>query len=439
MRDLEWEAFHPPDDIIHHNLFHPFDPLGYRIEPLIDPVFAKIPATLVNSYSSPQSLFPSISLPSLPSLLPESISTFWESKVPALPRPSIPTFSDLSQMTQSLKAGRWLSGSTTGAGGVIESSGEESASTANEQEGGRTTDGDHEELTSSASSVSEHDTTDARFTASRQIRREREEDASMVGTADASVTECMAAVTVAAYLDQKSSRFATITADTRTRFADDVSGPTSPTSGKRPGLGPRRVSSRVDRDDETDDSACESEHLFRTTEAIGVTSGTSNNNSEDKLETDTVPSPLEMERCFGMESGPTAEEKARCLGAKSDVVQEPMVRSMPISSTSFSSSSSEETESQQNKNEMAKSEGSTDQDTNGRGSNNDGDNSNRSSDDSATDGNKQDQRQRTVHVEGRATKLPYRIDHVLQETTADQYTNEYLVSMRSHFKYWGNR
>lgn len=176
MRDLEWETFHPPDDIIHHNLFHPFDPLGYRIEPLIDPVFAKIPATLINSYSSSQSLFPSLSLPSLPSLLPESISTFWENKVPALPRPSIPTFSDLSQMTASLKAGRWLSGSTAGTGGnhggATESSGEES--TANEQEGGRTTDGEGEELTSSASSISERDTTDAKAKSSRQVRRGQE-------------------------------------------------------------------------------------------------------------------------------------------------------------------------------------------------------------------------------------------------------------------------
>lgn len=442
MRNLEWEEFHPPDDIIHHNLFHPFDPLGYRIEPLIDPVFSKIPATLIRSYNS-QSLFPSISLPSLPSLLPESISLFWENKVPALPRPSIPTLprpsiptlSDLSQMTQSLKAGKWLSGTVSGNGtnhgGAAESSGEESAATTSEPEGGRVTDGEGEGSMSSASSVSEHDAMDTEVTVSEQIRKDQESEAAMTG--DASVSECMAAVTVATYLDQKKrSRLAV---DTRTGFSDDIDitrSETNPTSTRRPTLGPRRVSSRVDNDDQMVGSPRGTGQMSNVAEEVfGVPSGS--NQSEEERDTSITPSPMDMEYYLGMESGPTAEEKARGIGAKSNVVQEPLVRS----SSTASSSSSRDVGRQQKTDypgvehhDTTNPERSMDPDSNGSSSNSSG---------NAADGNGGNPRERTVHVEGRATKLPYRIDHVLQETTADQYTNEYLLSMRSHFKYWGNR
>lgn len=435
MRNLGWEEFHPPDDIIHHNLFHPFDPLGYRIEPLIDPVFAKIPATLIRSYSS-QSLFPSISLPSLPSLLPESISLFWENKVPALPRPSIPTLprpsiptlSDLSQMTQSLKAGRWLSGTGPNHSGATESSGEESAATTSEPEGGRITDGDGE--VSSASSISEHDALDV--TVSEHIRKEHESEEAMVG--DASVSKCMAAVTVATYLDQK--KRSRLLVDTRTGFDDDDVNTTgndaSLTSTRRPTLGPRRVSSRVENDDQMVGSPRGTGQLSNVAEeVVGVTSGSSQN--EEKHDTSIVPSlspsPMDIEYLLGTETGPTAEEKARGIGAKSNVVQEPLVRSS-------STPSSQGVELQRKKDnrgvghhDITGPEG-LDQDTNTSGSSGSG---------SAADDIKGKPREHTVHVEGRATKLPYRIDHVLQETTADQYTNEYLLSMRSHFKYWGNR
>ncbi|KAF9938892.1 S23-interacting protein, partial [Modicella reniformis] len=394
MRNLEWEDFHPPDDIIHHNLFHPFDPLGYRIEPLIDPVFARIPATLMTSYTTSQSLFPSISLPSLPSLLPGSISTFWENKVPALPRPSMPTLSDLSQMTQSLKAGRWLSvsggilgtegtGVAGGAegGGTTESSGEESTPTTRSEQGERHTDHEGEYSTSSASSVSdEHDeiaaSDEEHVRRKDRLQQQEEDESAFVGDAVASVTECMAAVTVATYLDQKER-------SRRVAFA----GTHSDTTTKRPSLGPQRVSSRVDHDDKTDGSTGEAKPLSGVTEE--VVSG-------------------------GEGEGPGCQVKC-CSRIDAESQQK---RDEPDGDHDASvSERCKDREANTSSNSGSSNSGSS----------------------SATDDNKDEQRQRTVHVEGRATKVPYRIDYVLQESTADQYTNEYLLSMRSHFRYWGNR
>ncbi|KAG0244361.1 DDHD domain-containing protein [Mortierella sp. GBAus27b] len=429
MRNLQWEDFHPPDDIIHHNLFHPFDPLGYRIEPLIDPVFAKIPATVIRSFNKSQSYFPSISLPSLPSLLPGSISMFWENKVPALPRPSIPTLSNLSQMTQSLKAGIWLSGSTTGTGVVPQSgtsessnnsSGEESPVTPGEQEeeGGRGhhTDGEEGEgFTPSTTSISEHEdngdddtVTDERVT---RKKKNRGYEPALVGGADASVSECMAAVTVAAYLDQK-KRSRPDAVDTRTGFADTTTGLTSPTSPRRPHLGPRRVSSRVDDEDrqETSPRAPTTPLPKVVEEVVGDTA--SAHQQDEAPETSTAaPSPRVAKEI----------DPAEVLDAKSNVVLE----SMPQAQESNPPQPVEPIEALASESPLV-------QDT----TNDSNDNSNNNSTAEESNG---DPRPRTVHVEGRATKLPYRLDHVLQETTADQYTNEYLLSMRSHFKYWGNK
>jgi hypothetical protein len=121
-------------------------------------------------------------------------------------------------------------------------------------------------------------------------------------------------------------------------------------------------------------------------------------------------------------SPPVAEETgpAEVLNAKSNVVQEPMPQAQE-------SSPSQPVEPI----ETLASESPLVQDTNDSNVN--------SNNNSTTEESNGDPRPRTVHVEGRATKLPYRLDHVLQETTADQYTNEYLLSMRSHFKYWGNK
>ncbi|KAF9403840.1 hypothetical protein BGX21_009206 [Mortierella sp. AD011] len=398
MRNLDWESFHPPDDIIHHNLFHPFDPLGYRIEPLIDPVFAGVPASPISSYSGSQGLF---SLPSLPSLLPESISSFWENKVPALPKPSIPTLSSLSQMTLSLKAGRWLSsGNGDGNGGRDEENTEDSgASTPATTAGDQEDDDTNKESTSSqAIPINDRDPTTAN----------RRPDRSQEGTeidADASATEYMAAFTVSAYLDPAGAPSSSTMGIGRGDAQIDTTTRSSPSStervtpSRRPSLGPRRISSRIEEvhdsgNEPTKDPQDESNSdkvLRRKLEDV----------REEIIGTLPSPSPMEMEYYLGMEVGTTAQEKARGLGAKSDVVQESMVRSAPLPK-------SQEDEPQKKT----------------------GDNEN------GTDDKKN---QHKVHVEGRPTKVPYRIDHVLQETTVDQYTNEYLLGMRSHFRYWGNR
>ncbi|KAF9194005.1 hypothetical protein BGZ51_001349, partial [Haplosporangium sp. Z 767] len=395
MRNLDWESFHPPDDIIHHNIFHPFDPLGYRVEPLIDSVFAGIPASQIRSYSSSQ-LFPSLSLPSLPSLLPGSISSFWENRVPTLPRPSIPTLSSLSQMTQSLKAGRWLSSS-----GNVSATMEENSvtTTITTQTADAGDDGDAASLDSRGVTRSSEGSTRA----SKHDQEAGEEGESMVVDAEASVTEYMAAATVATYLDQETGAARPADPDVN-KITTTTTGSTATTShgkpfvpSRRPSLGPHKVSSRSIAEDERPDiSSLNKEELQRKMPFV----------SEESSDSVT---PMNMEYYLSMDQGVSAEEKAQGAGAKSDVVQEPMVRSMPETSSAVS------------KNDMQTTVEDAD-------------------DTIAENGATSDQpKARTVHVEGRATKVPYRIDHVLQETTVDQYTNEYLLSMRSHFRYWGNR
>ncbi|KAJ3090025.1 hypothetical protein HK102_004897 [Quaeritorhiza haematococci] len=47
MRGQTYEAHHPPSWCLYRNVFHLYDPLAYRIEPLIDPEYAKIPPVLL--------------------------------------------------------------------------------------------------------------------------------------------------------------------------------------------------------------------------------------------------------------------------------------------------------------------------------------------------------------------------------------------------------
>ncbi|KAF9114305.1 hypothetical protein BGX27_011206 [Mortierella sp. AM989] len=404
MRNLDWESFHPPDDIIHHNLFHPFDPLGYRIEPLIDPVFAGVPAAPLSSYNTSQTLF---SLPSLPSLLPGSISSFWENKVPTLPRPSIPALSSLSlsQMTQSLKAGRWLSSGNGNEDTNVDTNGERNGEAAEESEVSTPTSAiggeedinlDKEAASSIASSVSDRDSA-----ALRRGSSKAQEGVEI--DADASATEYMAALTVSTYLDPSGASSSSTKVDEGTAQIDTTtrSSPSQSERVRRPSLGPRRISSRVEEVQDPANATPMQDNYRSSSDSVlgrkldGV--------KEEIIGALPSPSPMEMEYFLGMETGATAEEKAQGLGAKSDVVQESMVRAMPLPK-------GEENNSQQQKKADVH--------------------------ESAADDKKN---QHKVHVEGRPTKVPYRIDHVLQETTVDQYTNEYLLGMRSHFRYWGNR
>ncbi|KAF8936061.1 hypothetical protein BGZ47_009659 [Haplosporangium gracile] len=405
MRNLDWDTFHPPDDIIHHNLFHPFDPLGYRLEPLIDPIFAGVPAAVISSYQS--QLFPSLSLPSLPSLqLPESISAFWENRVPTLPRPSIPTLSSISLMTQSLKAGRWLPGS-----GSSKDDGDDEEEGSVSSQDSDSEDHHHQKTSAVATATSTTpagasspatsvSNSDAAESSSKDVKKQEQPDTLMDG-GDASVSEFMGAATAATYLEQtedpSNSRSSGVArpADVAAIKAQNDTTTESPQKGgrqppaRRLSLGPHRISSRVE-DDEQQRGAGDS-----------ATTAGAKRTMLDVAE----------ESFIGMEDGgapATAQEKALGAGAKSDVIQESIVRSMP--------------------------EGGSSNNCNSGASINAGGDAKIEAED-----NTANRTRKNVHVEGRATKLPYRIDHVLQETTVDQYTNEYLLGMRSHFKYWGNR
>ncbi|KAG0196759.1 hypothetical protein BGX28_009786 [Mortierella sp. GBA30] len=473
MRNLEWETFHPPDDIVHHNLFHPFDPLAYRIEPLIDPIFAAIPAVTLTSTGNSQ-LFP-ISLPSLPSLplpsIPGSISSFWESKVPALPRPTIPTLSTISQMTQSLKAGRWIPG------GV--------ASTSDRGSGASTpTVGGHEQKFSASKDENLANESENK---ERKLGLDAEKvepgmhrphhKSHPLGRTDntscphVSVTEAIAAATAATYLDQRATEgdgnddntsigtyMEGEEVSTTTGSAGVVAG-----SPRRPTIGPRRVSSRVE-----DDGSDEDEDSEEPSSSITMAS--------DPRDVQDLP-PLHMEYYLGLEKGPTAEEKAQGEGAKSDVVQETTDRSVPTSPVlgAHSGQAHEHERASVGQTEKPVGEKGLEviqvahqnkeqvklQDTTVRGAEEPKKARKVTISEEAEEAGKHDQvpdeavdnksndskgdipsvdtECSPVHVGGRATKVPYRIDHVLQETKVDQYTNEYLLGMRSHFRYWGNR
>ncbi|CAO3570268.1 unnamed protein product [Mortierella alpina] len=495
MRNLDWETFHPPDDIIHHNLFHPFDPLAYRIEPLIDSIFAAIPAVTLTSTGNSQ-LFP-ISLPSLPSLpsmpslplpsmpsmpsmssIPGSISSFWESKA----KPAIPTLSTLSQKAQSFTPRRWKSaGGAGGEGSAGNRDGEASTPAADDRgqtEPTPTDEGTAKESRTDSRENGEERVTDMTPTHGTPAYRERETLGSKNQLSDpvddrddtpASVSEALAAATAATYIDQGSSWAASSETYAVDKKINTTTGSTSVVAGspRRPAIGPRRVSSRVD-DDASDDDEQDSDDPNTSTTMASQHQGV-----ED------LP-PLRMEYYLGLDSGPTPEEKARGLGAKSDVVQEDMIRSVPTSSRSDAHAehtptlSLDQTSVAGTEKKPPKDEGLEDMQRShkeqeqaklhervceDRGSEkpakkviiteeeeekgkHDPTPDDPCLSEAKTDKDEEpqvDAKSYPVHVGGRATKVPYRIDHVLQETKVDQYTNEYLLGMRSHFRYWGNR
>lgn len=287
--------------------------------------------------------------------------------------------------------------------------------------------------------------------------------------AKASVTEALAAATAATYLDQGPSGSANFDRYTTDKDINTTTGSTSVVAGspRRPSIGPRRVSSRVD------DEASDSDEQDSADPNSSTTLASQPRGMED------LP-PLHMEYYLGLDSGPTPEEKARGLGAKSDAVLEDMVRSVPtspvldthaghahmhsldrttVADTKKKSSKEEGLEDMQashEEKEQAKLYKEADEDWGAekaakkvtiseeeeeKGKHDPAPNDPFESKAKSDKDEKPDVDTRScpVHVGGRATKVPYRIDHVLQETKVDQYTNEYLLGMRSHFRYWGNR
>lgn len=397
--------------------------------------------------------------------------------MPNLPIPSIPTAvqSTLSQMTQSLKAGRWLVG---GGSGVERGSGASTPTGASVRQGITTDTG------SVANDSGNESPSDDAGPAKSQKR------ASLLShrtDADVSVAEAIAAATAVTYLDHRDRRPSSSTATPTpgpVGLSTLIDGGISTTTGspsvvtgpaRRPSLGPRRISSRVEDETVEEKGATESFRTALPTQAEAdeqPPSTTQASASESGF--DEVPPPLHMEYYMGMESGPSTAEKKLGEDAKSRVVQEEMVRSVPSSPILDTHARHEHFPSQDaipiakagaNEAEKkglddihaaheaadaAKLDGGTKSkkataadDTEGSDhKDKDKDNNDKKKEPKEGEPVKVDDigtGRGPLHVGGRETKVPYRIDHILQETRVDQYTNEYLLGMRSHFRYWGNR
>ncbi|KAK9762659.1 hypothetical protein K7432_011402 [Basidiobolus ranarum] len=85
-RSQEYDGYQVPKNCTFHNIFHPYDPIAYRIEPLIDERYAEIEPLTIESYAENTSIFRSpFNLPSLPSGLSAiRISFSLPSIIPAL-------------------------------------------------------------------------------------------------------------------------------------------------------------------------------------------------------------------------------------------------------------------------------------------------------------------------------------------------------------------
>ncbi|KAK9768494.1 hypothetical protein K7432_000833 [Basidiobolus ranarum] len=67
-RSQEYDGYQVPKDCTFHNIFDPYDPIAYRIEPLIDERYAEIEPLTIESYTENSSMFrTSFNFPSLPS------------------------------------------------------------------------------------------------------------------------------------------------------------------------------------------------------------------------------------------------------------------------------------------------------------------------------------------------------------------------------------
>ncbi|KAF9197256.1 Phospholipase ddhd1 [Haplosporangium sp. Z 27] len=414
-------------------LFTVGSPVAYRMEPLIDPIFAAIPAVRLASTGNSQ-LFP-ISLPSLSSLpsIPETITSFWENKVSGLPKPSIPTLSTLSQMTQSLKAGRWLSGAVSG------KTTEEL--TSNEYEDGNNIE--NKKLQPNSGDGLETGDTNS----------QEKDELSQTMDKDVSVTEAIAAAAVATYLDQSGAipipPAPELMMDNSINTTTSSTSKTVPSPVRRPSLGPSRISSRADDEQVNQKTAATK---FSSTERVeeegsieSTTQAASQNQEQENLEGVTL---MDIERLVGMENEPSATEKAQGVGAKSDVVLEDIVRSAPSDDRDENDPEGGIEGMQARHVEQEKAKNREESENNRRTTvtdeeEKDGPSEGKQGSSTIKDGKKRsldiDTSRSKIFVGARETNVPYRIDHVLQETTVDQYTNEYLLGMRSHFKYWGNR
>ncbi|KAG0223239.1 hypothetical protein BGW41_005678, partial [Actinomortierella wolfii] len=417
MRNLEWSYFHPPDDIIHHNIFHPFDPLGYRIEPLIDPVFSMIPPVTTTPFSISQSILPTISLPSLPSLsnlpIPESISSFWEQKVPSIPK-SIPSLRTISQVAQALKSASWRtsnSGSTSGGNSMLKS---DASIDAEISEAGGSVAGETEVSAGSDSGKGSHQQQEQQQQPQQshphphnQVPPEDDKDIMMSSDADATAGEAIVAAAAMAYFDQDLSNRAPTSmpssSTTNGLAPEKAAGEVPdgrPRPGRRPSLGPRKISNRMDFDSKLP------------TEKEEDADGDEESASHKKLKASVKDaSDDDAEMIESKHGAATSHKEYDRPAPKLDDVLD---RHQSMEKARLESAASSPT--------LPSSEADR-----------------RRPSISSTRANREQTYPFPLLVQGRPTAVPYRIDHSLQETKVDQYTNEYLLGMRSHFRYWANR
>ncbi|KAF9970810.1 hypothetical protein BGZ73_006409 [Actinomortierella ambigua] len=365
-------------------------------------------------YTTSQSLLPSLSLPSLPSLsnlpIPESISSFWEQKVPAIPR-SIPSFRTISQVAQTLKAASWRSSNrnagdsnnnTTTAGGNSMLKKDQDASS----DGDEAVEGESSMTSNGSLETHPHD---------RVPTEEDDKEIMMSSDADATAGEAIVAAAAFAYFDQDPSnrapRSSSSSSSSGTTVASGMGDNVGrPRPGRRPSLGPRKISNRMDLDPSssptTDDDQAVSKKLKATVEdavreneedemADSTTTATTaaSSSSSTTRKGDDRPAPKLDEVLDRHQS----KEKARASACPSPVVSPTSTATATAGTTTGGASIS------------------------------------------STRKNRERTYPYPLLVQGRPTAVPYRIDHTLQETKVDQYTNEYLLGMRSHFRYWANR
>ncbi|KAI7854508.1 hypothetical protein BDC45DRAFT_127984 [Circinella umbellata] len=102
IRNQTPQLYHPDHDIVFENVFHPFDPLAYRFEPLLNDYYTEQPAVLVKR-SIP--LGPSFSFPSLPSIPGAGIFSFfsWKASTSQQQQQHIPsTVNDISSTEEDI-------------------------------------------------------------------------------------------------------------------------------------------------------------------------------------------------------------------------------------------------------------------------------------------------------------------------------------------------
>ncbi|KAI9102050.1 hypothetical protein DFS34DRAFT_612627 [Phlyctochytrium arcticum] len=106
MRGQDIHTYSPPEDILFHNLFHLYDPMSYRVEPLFDAKHAEVPPVLIQRPSARNSNF-NYYRDLFTSYLPDLSGV----RVPSLPAVGTSIGTSMTGMTMNMGVPAGLSGS----------------------------------------------------------------------------------------------------------------------------------------------------------------------------------------------------------------------------------------------------------------------------------------------------------------------------------------